>query len=259
VVAAHLDALGRYPDPAQATEALAAVMGVEPAHLLLTNGGTEAIALLGAVIGGTVDEPDFSLYPRRRGPRWRSNPNNPLGTLADPADTAGVWDEAFWPLATGTWTRGDHQRGAVVVGSLTKLLACPGLRVGYVLTADTDLLGRLRRHQPAWSVNGLVADALPDLLDGVDLPAWSAATAALRDRLADLLADHGLSVRAGHGPWVLVDDAGDLRARLLPYGVVIRDCTSFGLAGTVRVAVPRPEAFPILERAFETAQARPPR
>ncbi len=250
VVQRHLDALGRYPDPARATEALADAMAVEPEHLVLTNGGAEAIALVGSVLGGTVEEPDFSLYPRSGGPLWRSNPNNPLGTLAPPGATAGVWDEAFWPLATGTWTRGDHVHGSVVVGSLTKLLACPGLRLGYVLCADDALVWRIRRAQPEWSVNGLATDTLADLLRPVDLPAWSRQTAALRHELADLLCSYGLSVRAGHGPWVLVDRAGALRATLLGEGIVVRDCTSFGLAGTVRIAVPPREQFGRLERAL---------
>ena len=246
----HLDAIGRYPDPSRATAALAEAMGVEPEHLVLTNGGAEAIALTGSVLGGTVDEPDFSLYPRTGGPRWRSNPNNPLGTLA-PADAeAGVWDEAFWPIASGTWTRGDHLKGSVVVGSLTKLLACPGLRLGYVLCADDRLVHQIRRVQPEWSVNGLAAAALPDLMRPVDLPAWSRQTAALRGQLADLLRQHGLSVSAGQGPWVLVSQSGTLRTTLLTEGVVVRDCASFGLEGTVRVAVPRHDQFPRLERAL---------
>ncbi len=246
----HLGAIGRYPDPARATDALAEVMGVKADHLLLTNGGAEAIALTGTVLGGTVEEPDFSLYPRTGGPLWMSNPNNPLGTLA-PADAkAGVWDEAFWPLATGTWTRGDYLSGAVVVGSLTKLLACPGLRLGYVLCADGALMHQIRRSQPEWSVNGLAADALEDLLRPLDLPAWSHKTATLRDQLADLLRSHRLRVRAGHGPWALVDGPGALRARLLTEGIVVRDCASFGLVGTVRIAVPREDQFPRLERAL---------
>jgi histidinol-phosphate/aromatic aminotransferase/cobyric acid decarboxylase-like protein len=249
-VLAHLDSLGRYPDPARATAALAETMGVDPAHLLLTNGGAEAIALTGWALGGRVEEPDFSLYPRSGGPLWRSNPNNPLGTLAPPGHQAGVWDEAFWPLATGTWTRGDHRLGSVVVGSLTKLLACPGLRLGYVLSADDDTLARIRGRQPEWSVNGLAAEALVDLLRPVDLGAWSRQTAELRGQLADLLRSCGLSVRAGHGPWVLVDRAGSLRAKLLAERIVVRDCTNFGLADTVRIAVPRPEQFPRLEHAL---------
>src|SRR4051812_44139684 len=113
VVARHLDALGRYPDPGAATAALAAAMAVDPATLLLTNGGAEAIALVAAECGGHVVGAEFSLYERhldggRPGGRWRSNPHNPTGLLADPAATAAVWDEAFWPLATGTWTRGDE-------------------------------------------------------------------------------------------------------------------------------------------------------
>lgn len=252
VVAAHLDALGRYPDATRATAYLAEVMGVDTEHLLLTNGGAEAIQLVGAQLGGRVEEPDFSLYPRRGGPTWRSNPNNPLGTLAGEDDRAGVWDEAFWPLATGTWTRGDYLQGAVVVGSLTKLLACPGLRIGYVLCADPAVMRAIRDSQPAWSLNGLAAEALPDLLAPVDLPAWSRATEQMRTDLRDLLAGRGLSVRPnGCGPWVLVDDAGSLRHRLLRLGVVVRDCSSFGMPGTVRIAVPRPSRWHQLQRALD--------
>ena len=64
VVARHLDGLGRYPDPAEATAALAEAMGVDPACLLLTNGGAEAIALVAAEIGGHVVGPEFGLYER---------------------------------------------------------------------------------------------------------------------------------------------------------------------------------------------------
>ena len=159
LVASHLDALRRYPDPERACAALAGAMGVDQDRLVLTNGGAEAIALVAAEVGGQVEEPEFSLHPRTGGPRWRSNPHNPTGRLAPPTEAAGVWDEAFWPLATGTWTRGDADAGAWVVGSLTKLLACPGLRVGYVLTPSAHAARVVRDRQPTWSVNGLVAEA----------------------------------------------------------------------------------------------------
>jgi len=122
VLARHLDAVHRYPDPARATAALAGALGVDADRLLLTNGAAQAIALVAAELGGRVEEPEFGLYPRGgSGPWWRSNPRNPTGRLAASGQRAGVWDEAFYPLATGRWTRGD--RDAVVVGSLTKLLA----------------------------------------------------------------------------------------------------------------------------------------
>jgi histidinol-phosphate/aromatic aminotransferase/cobyric acid decarboxylase-like protein len=243
VLARHLDAVDRYPDAAEATVALAAALGVEPERVLLTNGGAEAIALLAAERPeGWVDEPDFSLYRRHLAaafpgaPRWRSNPHNPSGALAAPDERAEVWDESFYGLATGRWTRGDE--GAVVVGSLTKVLACPGLRVGYVLANEPALIDRLAARQPRWAVNGLACAALPELLAGVDLPAWAARVAELRDELAALLSGRGWCVRVREAPWVLVEGAGDLRASLAQRAVLVRDCTSFGLPDIVRIAVP---------------------
>jgi histidinol-phosphate/aromatic aminotransferase/cobyric acid decarboxylase-like protein len=244
VLARHLDAAMRYPDPEPARRALAASMGVDPEELLLTNGGAEAIALLAAELGpGRVDEPEFSLYRRHLpaidalGPRWRSNPHNPSGLLAPPPERADVWDEAFWPLATGRWTRGDADGGAAIVGSLTKLLACPGLRVGYLFSRDTDLISRTAARQPRWAVNGLACAALAELLEAADLPAWAAAVAGLREELDALLRVHGLAPRPSDANWLLVDGA-DLRTRLAPFGILVRDCSSFGLPGVVRVAVP---------------------
>jgi histidinol-phosphate/aromatic aminotransferase/cobyric acid decarboxylase-like protein len=244
VIARHLDALGRYPDPTAATEALAAALAVPRNQVLLTNGGAEAIALVAAELGrGRVDEPEFSLYRRHLpavvfdGPRWRSNPHNPTGRLAAAGERAEVWDEAFWPLATGTWTRGDASNGAIVLGSLTKVLACPGLRIGYVHTADEDLIVRLARRQPRWAVNGLASAALPALLAGADLPGWAAETVRLRGKLADLLADAGYQPQPSDANWLLVHGPG-LREQLAQRAILVRDCTSFGLPGTVRVAVP---------------------
>ncbi len=256
VVAKHLDALGRYPDPRPATQALAAVLGAPLEHVLLTNGASEAIALVAAAQGGGVVEPEFGLYPRDHGgPRWRSNPHNPSGRLAAPDERAGVWDEAFYPLATGRWTRGDAARGAVVVGSLTKVFACPGLRVGYVLTGDGDLMERLRRTQPAWSVNGLAAAALPGLLERCDVEAWAAAVARAREDLVALLRAFGFEPGPSQAPWVLVRAPG-LRARLAPHGVLVRDCSSFGLPDHVRVAVPSAAGLTRLEEALPACVAR---
>jgi threonine-phosphate decarboxylase len=260
VVRRHLDALGRYPDATAATEALAAAMAVPRTQLLLTNGGAEAIALVAEDLGkGRVDEPDFSLYRRHLrhldpgGPRWRSNPHNPSGRLARPEESAAVWDEAFWPLATGTWTRGDAGRGAVVLGSLTKLLACPGLRCGYVHSADENLLDRLRRRQPRWAVNGLVCDALPELLGAVDLARSASEVARLRGSLEGLLRHAGYDPEPSDANWVLVHAPG-LRERLARQRVLVRDCASFGLPGVVRIAVPSDGDRARLAGALETAQ-----
>jgi histidinol-phosphate/aromatic aminotransferase/cobyric acid decarboxylase-like protein len=256
----HLDALTRYPDPESATRALAGVIGVDASRVVLTNGGSEAIAMVAAELGpGWVDEPDFSLYRRHLpavvagAPRWHSNPRNPTGRLAPAEETAAVWDEAFYPLAAGAWTRGDA--GAVAVGSLTKVFACPGLRLGYVLAPDVRLAERLRRRQPRWAVNGIAAALVPELLERADLPAWSAAIAALRTQLVGVLHAHGLRPRPSDAPFVVVDRAAGLRDRLAPLGIVVRDCTSFGLAGCARMAVPRPDGLERLDRALDAVAA----
>jgi histidinol-phosphate/aromatic aminotransferase/cobyric acid decarboxylase-like protein len=148
-----------------------------------------------------------------------------------------VWDEAFYPLATGRWTAG---RAAVAVGSLTKVFACPGLRLGYVLVPAQDggLAARLRRRQPAWSVSALAADALPGLLEVADLPGWAGEVARLRRPLVEVLAGAGLDPRPSDANFVLCARAVGLRDRLAGEGVVVRDCASFGLPGHARVAVP---------------------
>lgn len=252
VLARHLDAIGRYPDPDIATRALAASMGVEPDRLLLTNGGAEAINLVASLIGGSVHEPEFSLHPRGDGPLWRSNPQNPLGILAATHKRAAVWDEAFYPLATGHWTRGDEH--SVVVGSLTKLLACPGLRIGYVL-ADPAFITACRDRQPMWSLNGLACEALPDLLDSLDLVATSQGVGELRDQLRNVLLRRGLTPRPSDANWLLVDAPG-LREALLGEAIVVRDCSNFGLEGVVRIAVPDREGIDRLDHALDTLRAR---
>lgn len=247
VLRRHLGAVGRYPDPKIATRALADVIGVDADRLLLTNGGAEAISLLAAELGGHVVEPEFALHPRLDdGPRWRSNPHNPTGVLARADEVAGVWDEAFYPLAAGEWTRGDV--GIPVVGSLTKLLACPGLRIGYLL-AEPELVERCHNRQPGWSVNGLVCAALPELLEPVDLTAWAESIRKLRDDLIDVLARHGLAARPSDANWLLVDAPG-LREQLAPHGVLVRDCSGFGLPGVARIAVTDASGLAKLDRAL---------
>jgi histidinol-phosphate/aromatic aminotransferase/cobyric acid decarboxylase-like protein len=251
LAASHLGALRRYPDATDGRRLLAEAIGVDPECLLLTNGGAEAIALLGHLVGGRVDEPEFSLHPRGDGPvpRWRSNPHNPTGRLAGPKEVADVWDEAFYPLATGQWTRGDDSAIAVV-GSLTKLFACPGLRLGYVI-AGPDLIARLEGRQAQWSVGGLAVALLPDLLAAADLVGWTGKIAVLRHELTALLARHGLAPRPSDANFVLCEAPPGFRDMLLGQGIIVRDCTTFGLPALVRIAVPDEPGIDRLSSALE--------
>jgi len=69
-----------------------------------------------------------------------------------------------------------------VIGSLTKVFACAGLRLGFVLAPDASLAARLAYRQPQWAVNGVAAAVLPALLGEADLIAWRDGIARLRAR-----------------------------------------------------------------------------
>lgn len=266
-------ALGRYPDERDrsvATAALAETIGVDPARVLVTSGGAEAIALVAAEVGqGWVDDPDFSLYARHLralvpgGPRFRSDPHNPTGLLAEDQERAAVWDEAFYPLATGRWTRGagsaPRSAPAVVVGSLTKVLACPGLRLGYVIVPEDDgealglpgLARRLAERQPRWSVATPALAVLPALVAQADVAVWATQIATQRAALVEVLRRHGFEPEPSDANFVLVHGAGGLREGLVPHGVVVRDCASFGLPDSVRIAVPGDDGLDRLDRALD--------
>ena len=261
LLARHLDSLSRYPDATDASNALAKAMGVDPDRLVLTNGGAEAIALIAAELqNGWIEEPEFSLYRRHlvrvepNAPRWRSNPNNPSGLLAGVHETAEVWDEAFWQLATGTWTRGDADDGSIVIGSLTKLLACPGLRIGYVICPSEEVAAKIRSRQPQWALNGLAASGLPELLEDIDLPGWARSVAQLRGDLERLVRDVGFDPSPSDANWLLLEAPG-LRDDLAQRAILIRDCSSFGMPGVVRIAVPSEHGLERLELAL--AHLRP--
>lgn len=265
LAARHLPALRRYPDAGAATEAMAGALGAAPERVLLTNGGAEAIALVCGALGrAAVDMPaEFSLYARHldevvdpaadpAAPRVRSNPHNPTGRLAATEESAAVWDEAFFPLAAGVWTR--HDPDAVVVGSLTKVFACPGLRAGYVLAPDAAVIDALAARQPHWALNALAAAVIPELLARGDLPAWRDAIAERRRALTAAIP----GVCSSDANFALVEAPGGAaatRERLARRGVVVRDCTSFGLPDHVRLAVPDPGGLRRLVAAWEETAA----
>ena len=74
--------------------------------------------------------------------------------------------------------------------------------------------------------------------------------ATIRTDLADALAAQGHDVVATAANWVLVHSRSPLRDQLAARRVVVRDCTSFGLAGTFRVAVPQPDQLARVVAAF---------
>ncbi|HWH92954.1 MAG TPA: Rv2231c family pyridoxal phosphate-dependent protein CobC [Baekduia sp.] len=93
------------------------------------------------------------------------NPTNPTGVLHPRAAIEAiikpgrvlVVDEAFMDFVPGeaeSVAAAAGVEGLIVLRSLTKILAVPGLRVGYLL-APAALARRLREQRHAWPVNAL--------------------------------------------------------------------------------------------------------
>jgi histidinol-phosphate aminotransferase len=272
----------RYPgdDEAPLRAGLAEQAGLDPGRVALGNGSAELMWLVClavlrpaeqvAVLGPTFGEYARAaralganvLEDRRTLPAARlafvCNPNNPSGAYLSRDDVAGllaadprrvlVLDEAYVGFVDQAWAS-EPLLGAypnlVILRSLTKDHAVPGLRLGYVLAAP-DLVRAIEAVRPPWSVNagalraGLAA-LTPEAATHLSQARRTVATS--RRLLTEGFARRGYPVTPSRANFVLVEvgDATAFRRSLLPHGLVVRDCTSFGLPGHVRVACRRPE------------------
>lgn len=197
------------------------------------------------------------------------NPNNPTGTL-DPADRIAslarpdrvvVVDEAFADLVPSEPESLAGARdipGLVVVRSLTKAFAIPGIRAGYLL-GPAPLLAALRARRPPWPVSAPALAALRACAERPDAAADIAARIAdRRTTLTDGLARlPGVRVWPAAANFVLVHVPDGLRVldRLRRDGIAVRPCGTFpGLDDDhLRIAVRRPDATARLLAALERA------
>jgi histidinol-phosphate/aromatic aminotransferase/cobyric acid decarboxylase-like protein/adenosyl cobinamide kinase/adenosyl cobinamide phosphate guanylyltransferase len=212
------------------------------------------------VVRAHRDPDDFSLDPDTVGPAADfvvvGNPNNPTGNLDPAAALAGlarpgrvlVVDEAFMDLVPGEAESLAQRRdlpGLVVVRSLTKAWALPGLRAGFLLAPATIVAGLRAARQP-WSVNSLALVALEAHGEG-DLP-----TALVAERIAGAREHLAARLRclAGIRVWpsaanfllIQVPDGPVVRRALLERGIAVREAATFpGLTPDhLRVAVRAP-------------------
>lgn len=290
-----LDRIGTYPsaaDDLRAREAVAARHGRSADEVLVLAGAAEGFALLpmlrprlAAVVHPSFTEPEVALraagVPVHRvvsfAPRPGSvpdeadlvvlgNPTNPTSVL-HPAQTVRalarpgrvlVVDEAFMDAVPGereSLAGTETVPGLLVLRSLTKTWALPGLRAGYAL-GEPDLLRRLAAHRPHWPVGTLVLEAVAACAEPLAVAEAGIAAAELathRDRLAaELAALPGVHVHTpAAAPFLLlrVRDGERVRAGLRRRGIAVRRGDTFpGLTGDhLRVAVRAPaECAPLL-------------
>jgi cobyric acid synthase CobQ/L-threonine-O-3-phosphate decarboxylase len=172
-------------------------------------------------------------------------PNNPTGLLVGPEalralacnhpSTVFIVDEAFTDFVDGVDSL-IHNRppNVIVLYSLTKFYAIPGLRLGCAV-ADSDISREVRRIMPPWTVNTL-AQAVGEaaLQDKAYATETRAVVKTLREQLSlELTSIPHLTVYPGTANFLLVRldhktvDAPALARKTLLDGIAIRDCSNF--------------------------------
>ncbi|MHC1730040.1 MAG: threonine-phosphate decarboxylase CobD [Syntrophobacteraceae bacterium] len=129
----------------------------------------------------------------------------------------------------------DRAHNLVLIRSLTKFYGLPGLRIGYLI-ASPEVIRKVRRHIPPWSVNTLAQAAGAYCLDQEEYRLKTLEVVGReRQRLADTLsAMPGLSVYPGKANYLLIrlgqklPAAPVLKRDLFERGrMLVRDCSSF--------------------------------
>lgn len=182
----RMQVIRSYPEPSAASleRLIAQQHGISPDCVLVTSGAVDAIYLIAQTYRhwGTchVVQPTFSEYAdacRTFGYReaddgaigWLCNPNNPTGTVL-PTDQVlamaqhrrllvvdqSYEDYTLEPLLSVADGVG-HDK-IIVLHSMTKRYAVPGLRLGYV-TATGSIINQLRSQYRPWAINALSLEA----------------------------------------------------------------------------------------------------
>lgn len=173
------------------------------------------------------------------------HPNNPTGKLCDaqalrklilknPRNNFVV-DESFIDFTDPEHSlRWQRPANLIIVQSMTKSWAIPGLRLGYVL-ADQKVIAAMRRLRPDWSVNSIAqAVGIRALQDSDFLQQTRDYVHQQRRNLFVQLNEiRGLHPFSGDANFLLVRidhptvDASALACKLLEKKLVIRTCDNF--------------------------------
>lgn len=187
------------------------------------------------------------------------NPNNPTGLLAsadliekaaEKCKSTGArlfLDECFMDLADCGQSfvpRLKDYPNVVILKAFTKSYGMAGLRLGYCLSANEDLLTAMSRCVQPWNVSTAAQAAGIAALDETGfLEKTLAFVQSEWPRLAGGLRDLGFTVFDSDTIFLLFKGAAGLDEKLLAKGIKIRNCANFtGLGeGYYRVPVKLPE------------------
>lgn len=189
------------------------------------------------VILNSPHNPTGALYPR----------DEPLSLIdaAEEQNAVVLLDEAFIDYApqASLMSLAATKPHLIVLRSLTKFYAMPGLRIGYAV-CNANLACRIREQVDPWSVSTVALEAGRAALAEDEFGAESCRiNASAREEFAGALRGIGLEVLPSAANFLLAKlphgSGGDLQSWLESERVLIRRCNSFhGLSDEfIRVAV----------------------
>ncbi|MBE6316048.1 MAG: aminotransferase class I/II-fold pyridoxal phosphate-dependent enzyme [Bacteroidales bacterium] len=250
-----------YPEPSAASleRMIARECGISPDEVLVTSGAVDAIYLIAQVYRyeGTcrIMQPTFREYEdacrvfgyqeREDGALcWLCNPNNPTGDVMATDEVlalAGrhrllIVDQSYEDYTMAPLIRPSDVVGRdniILLHSMTKRYAVPGLRLGYV-TASASIINRLREQYRPWAINALSLEAGKWLVQRgktaiPDLTSYLAETQRLRAMLNEI---EGIEAQQTQTNFFLCTIASATAAELKEYlarehGILIRDASNF--------------------------------
>ncbi|MGC9444500.1 MAG: pyridoxal phosphate-dependent aminotransferase [Candidatus Methanospirareceae archaeon] len=176
------------------------------------------------------------------------NPNNPTGQYldeeavnvlveaAEQVNALVVLDEAYVDFVRDAFpAQRLATQNLIIMRSLTKSFAIPGIRIGYAI-ATNELITALERVKTPWSVS-VIAQKVGAAVLGAEGDAFLAKSRARIERSKKRI-EAVLEVHSDANYYLLdVANAANAKNRLLEDGLLVRDCTSFGLPRHIRFSV----------------------
>jgi histidinol-phosphate aminotransferase len=202
--------------------------------------------------GFRLDLHEVTKLIRRHHPKgiFICNPNNPTGQylskddvreiLSISKDSLVILDEAYIAFTENTWASQELISGnnLLILRSMTKDYALAGLRLGYGIAPEA-IISVLSRIKPPWNVSSVAQKAGIHALnaDGY-LEISHAKIKESKEFLVHSLRRVGLTPLPSQANFFLikVGNATAFRQVLLKRGILVRDCTSFGLPDYIRLA-----------------------
>lgn len=195
-------------------------------------------------------------------------PNNPTGRLASVETIAAVLeacrkagavlvvDECFLSFTEGKSCKClfDRYQNIIVLKAFTKMFSMAGLRLGYMLCPDMDIVKAVFSTGQSWSVSTPAQVAGAAAMKLYDRPEKTREYLRQeRPRVTEKMRKLGLKVYSSDANYLLFKDREDLWQSCLKEGILIRSCKNFhGLDGSFfRIGLKTPEKNDILLDTLE--------